>query len=65
MCLQQKEFSERQSKKQGIDVLRQGAWERCKQAGTEVLPCGVGGLQFHHPRRVGVGKGHLFLLLEE
>ena len=37
------------------------ACERCKQAGKEALPRGLGGLQFYHPRGVGVGKDCLFL----
>ena len=57
----QKEFSERQNDRQEIDLLRQDACERCKQAGKEVLPPGSGGLQLYHPRAVGVGENHLFL----
>ena len=34
----QKEFSERQSDRQEIDVLRQDTCERCKRAATEALP---------------------------
>ena len=36
----QKEFSERQSDRQEIDLLRWDAWERCRQTGTEALPRG-------------------------
>ena len=57
----QKEFSERQSDWQEID-LRSDACERCKQAGKEALPPGSGGLQFYPPRGVEVGKDRLFLL---
>ena len=56
----QKEFSERQSDRQEIDLLGQDACERCKWAGKEVLLRGSGGLQFHHPRGVGVAKDFLF-----
>ena len=34
----QKEFSERQSDRQEIDLLGWDACERCRQAGTEALP---------------------------
>ena len=34
----QKEFTERQSDRQGIDLLRYDACERCKWAGKEGLP---------------------------
>ena len=33
------------------------------QAGKEALPQGLGGLQFYHPRGVGMGTDRLFLLL--
>ena len=59
----QKEFNERQSDRQEIDLLRLDACERCKQAGKEALPRGSGGLQFYHPRGVGVRKDLLFLFL--
>ena len=38
------------------------ACERCKRAGKEALPPGLGGLQLFHPRDLGVGKDHLFFL---
>ena len=59
----QKEFSERQGDRQEIDLLREEASERCEQAGKEALPRGSGGLQFYHPRGLGVGKDRLFLFL--
>ena len=42
----QKEFSERQSDRQEIELLGQDACERCKQAGKEARPQGSSGLQF-------------------
>ena len=62
-ALLQKESSERQSDRQEIDLLGWDARERCKQAGKEALPPGSGGLQFYHPRGVGVRKDRLFLFL--
>ena len=53
----QKEFSERQSDRQEIDLLRWDAWERCRQTGTEALPRG----SQWATRGVGVGKARLFL----
>ena len=57
----QKVFSERQSDRQEIYLLRYDACERCKWAGREAQPQGSGGLQFYHPRGVGVRKDCLFL----
>ena len=59
----QKEFSERPSERQEIDLLGWDACERCKRAGKKALPPGSGGLQFYYPSGVGVGKAHLFLFL--
>ena len=42
----QKEFSEPQSERQEIALLREDACERGKRAGKEALPRGLGGLQF-------------------
>ena len=33
----------------------------CKRAGREALPWGSDGLQFYHPREMGVRKDSLFL----
>ena len=54
----QKKFSERQSDRQEIDLLRWDAWERCKWAVKEALPQRLGGLQFYNPKGVGVEKDH-------
>ena len=59
---EQKEFSERQSDKQ-VDLSRSDACERCKQAGKEALPQGLGGLHFYFQGKWGVGKDHPFLFL--
>ena len=58
-----KEFSESQSDRQEIDLLRQDACERYKWAGKEALPRGSSGPQIYHPRGVGIRKDHLFLFL--
>ena len=57
----QKEFSERQSDMQEVDLLGKHACERGKRAGKEALPRGTCGPRFYSPRGVGVGKAHLFL----
>ena len=57
----QKEFSERQSDRQEIDLLRQGICQRCKLSGMEALPWGSGGLQFYHPGKWGSEKTSSFL----
>ena len=54
----QKEFSERQSDRQEIDLLRWDACERSKMTAEEALPQGLGGLHFHSPRKVGRGENH-------
>ena len=55
----QKEFSERQSDRQEIDLLGWDACERCKRAGKEALPRGLVGFSFIF--QVEVGKACLFL----
>ena len=56
--------SARDSDRQEIDLLRQDASERWKQADKESLSQGLGGLQFYHPRGMGGGKDPLFLFLD-
>ena len=49
----QKEFSERQSDRQEIDLLGWDACERCKRAGKEALPRGLVGFSFIFQVEVG------------
>ena len=54
----QKEFSERQSDRQEVDLLIKDACGRCKWAVEGALPWGLSGLQFYNQSREG-RKDHL------
>ena len=47
----QKEFSQRQSDRQEIDLLIWDACKRCKQTGEGALPQGLRGLHFYSQRK--------------
>ena len=50
-----KEFSERQSDRQEIDLLRQNTCEGYKRAGNEALSQVLDGLHFYNSRKVEEG----------
>ena len=59
---EQKEFSERQSDRQEIDLLRQDTCGRLKQAGKKTLPARSDGLVFS-PKGSGGEKTDSFFFL--